>query len=114
MSAHHHTAVLTKEDRRGQKTFASYSTGFILCLILTIIPFVLVSKGLLPPKELYVIISILAVLQLFVQVAFFLRLNASPSGRWSLMAFLFAILVVLVLVIGSLWIMYNLNYNMVN
>ncbi len=110
--AENNTAKL--QDVRGEKTLASYITGFILCLILTIIPFVLVGKHLLPAKELYVILAILAVAQLFVQSAFFLRLNASPSGRWTLMAFLFAILVVVILVFGSLWIMYNLNYNMVH
>ena len=106
--------IVELQDLRGEKTLASYITGLVLCLILTIIPFVLVGKALLPAKELYIILPILAVAQLFIQSAFFLRLNASPTGRWTLMAFLFAILVVLVLVIGSLWIMYNLNYNMVH
>ncbi len=100
------------QDVRGEKTLASYIVGFVLCLILTIIPFILVGKYLLSTKELYVILTILAIAQLFVQTAFFLRLNTSPSGRWTLMAFLFAVFVVVVLVFGSLWIMFNLNYNM--
>jgi cytochrome o ubiquinol oxidase operon protein cyoD len=96
----------------GHKTLKSYMIGFSLSLLLTIIPFVLVGMHLLEPQVLFVAISVLAVMQLYVQVVFFLRLNASPKGRWNLMSFLFTIAIVVILVVGSLWIMYNLNYNM--
>ncbi len=96
----------------GHKTLKAYLIGFSLSVILTIIPFVLVAKKLLEPQLLFVALAVLAVTQLYVQVVFFLRLNASPKGRWNLMSFLFTLVIVLILVVGSLWIMYNLNYNM--
>ena len=96
------------------KTLAAYITGLVLCLLLTMTAFVLVANHLLPTNEIYISLAILAVIQLIIQSVCFLRLNAGPDGRWNLMPFLFAIFIVGVLVSGSLWIMYNLNYNMVH
>ena len=98
----------------GKKTLALYFTGFALCLVLTIIPFVIVGQHLLSDEALYIALAVFALIQLYVQVVFFLRLNASPTGRWNTMSFLFTLVIVVVLVFGSLWIMYNLNYNMMH
>ena len=108
--SHHVTAT----DQRGVKTLKSYIIGLLLSLILTLTSFTLVGYRLMSTVHLYLFLVLLALVQLFVQVICFLRLNASPAGRWNLMPFLFTILVVLVLVIGSLWIMINLNYNMMH
>jgi cytochrome o ubiquinol oxidase operon protein cyoD len=94
------------------KTLAAYITGLVLSLILTCAAFLLVGKHLLSDGTLYIAISLLAFLQFCVQSLCFLRLNAGPEGRWNLYPFLFAIFVVFVVIGGSLWIMYNLNYNM--
>jgi cytochrome o ubiquinol oxidase subunit IV len=96
------------------KSLSSYLIGFILCIVLTLIPFFLVAHHSLPVAGLYVMLTVFAIAQLYVQVVFFLRLNASPKGRWNLMSFFFAMMIVLILVLGSLWIMYNLNYNMMH
>lgn len=98
----------------GKKTLRAYVTGLTLSLIFTLTAFLLVGKQLLSTTHLYIALGVLAVLQLIAQVVYFLRINASPEGRWNLMPFLFAILIVGVLVVGSLWIMVNLNYNMVH
>ena len=103
----------SKKDKN-LKSLNSYVLGFLLSLILTLIAFFVVAKHSLPQVDLMATLMVLAVVQLFVQVVFFLRLNATPEGRWNLMPFLCAILIVLVLVFGSIWIMANLNYNMVN
>lgn len=104
----------TQQYGMGKKTLKTYLMGFFLCIILTLLPFWLVVQRVFPDKHLYVLLIGCAVLQLYVQVAYFLRLNASPEGRWNLVTFLFTIFVVLVIVIGSLWIMFNLNYNMMH
>ena len=98
----------------GRKSLKMYVYGFILCLVLTLIAFAIVGRASLSPPMLYVTVSALAVIQLIVQVVFFLRLNNSPEARWNLMSFLFTILIVAILVGGSMWIMWNLNYNMVH
>jgi cytochrome o ubiquinol oxidase operon protein cyoD len=95
-----------------QKTLKAYVVGFVLCVILTFVAFGLVEKRILANDMLYLSLAGLAIVQLFVQAICFLRLNASPEGRWNLLPFLFTILIMGILVAGSLWIMYNLNYNM--
>ena len=94
------------------KTFKSYAIGFITSLILTLLAFAIVSFKWYDSKTSYIMISLLAVTQLFVQSLCFLRLNATPSGRWNLLPFLFVLMIVTFVAGGSLWIMYNLNYNM--
>ena len=57
-------------------------------------------------------IIFLAVVQLVVQLVFFLHLGRERQPRWNLLAFAFMAIVLLILVLGSLWIMNNLNYHM--
>jgi len=108
MTKHAHTS----SHGMGTKTLKSYITGLALCLILTAAAFGLVMGNVLPSSELYVAIGLLALIQLFVQVVFFLRLNATKEGLWNSMSFFFVIVIVVILVIGTLWIMYNMNVNM--
>jgi cytochrome o ubiquinol oxidase operon protein cyoD len=98
----------------GKKTLKSYLVGFVLCLILTLASFAVAGKPLLNTVQSYIVLGVLAVAQLFVQVICFLRLNTSKEGRWNVMSFLFTILIILVIVGGSFWIMWNLNYNMMH
>lgn len=97
-----------------QKTLSSYIIGLISCIVLTLVAFGIVETHALSNMNLYIALSVLAIAQLFIQSLCFLRLNASPEGRWNLLPFLFAILIIAILVGGSLWIMYNLNYYMMN
>ena len=111
MSNHHEINI---EHGSGQKTLQSYVVGFVLCMILTIMAFCLVGMKLLTGASLYIALAALAIVQLFVQSICFLRLNNSAEGRWNLLPFLFAIFIIAILVGGTLWIMYNLNYYMMN
>ncbi len=94
----------------GTKNLKNYLIGYVLCIILSAIPFLLVTKKILSPHTTIFIIAILAAIQLIVQVHYFIRLNT--TGRWSFVAFCFTVFVIIVLFGGSLWIMCNLNYNM--
>lgn len=107
-------AVKATPEQRGMKSLRIYVIGFFLSLMLTLISFALAGWHLMSMLSLYFCLMLLAVIQLLVQVVCFLRLNAGAEGRWNLMAFLFTVLIVLVIVIGSLWIMFNLNYNMMH
>lgn len=95
-------------------TIKSYIIGFFLSIVLTVIPFVLVLNQVLVGKQAFLAVSLLALVQLVVQIYFFLHLNTQSKARWNLIIFLFTLLVVAILVGGSLWIMYNLNYYMVH
>jgi len=95
-----------------KKTFRAYAAGFFLSLMLTIMSFSLVMTKVVSSSYVIIGLAVLAVLQLLVQSYCFLRLNAKAENRWNTIPFLFSIFVIAVLVCGSIWIMYNLNYNM--
>lgn len=95
-----------------QKTLKSYLIGFGVSLALTVLAFVFVGMNLLSASHLYMYVSLLAVAQLITQVTCFIGLNNSEEGWWSLLPFLFTVLIIAILVTGSLWIMYHLNINM--
>jgi cytochrome o ubiquinol oxidase operon protein cyoD len=93
----------------------SYIIGFTFSLIFTLAAFGLVMDHKWNSAILCGGIILLAVLQIFAQVIFFLRLNArTEHDRWNLIAFVFTLLIVTIMVAGTLWIMYNLNYNMMS
>lgn len=98
----------------GLKTLKSYMWGLFLSLLFTIAAFAIVTDHRLSVQTLYFLLTVFAIMQLLAQVICFLRLNTSSEGNWNTMPFLFTILIVLVLVFGSLWIMWNLNYNMMH
>ena len=89
-----------------------YILGFILSVLLTLAAFVIVTKNLLNGWDLALVLVGLALIQLWVQLIFFLHLDREKASRWNLTIFLSTAGVVLILVAGSLWIMNNLNYHM--
>ncbi len=92
-----------------QKGPVLYITGFLLSIILTLTAFYLVSSHMLG-KNLISAILVLAVLQLIVQLIFFLHLGDTKS-RLNSTLFLSTMSLVLLLVGASIWIMGHLNYN---
>jgi len=96
----------------GHGTLASYTIGFVLSLLLTVASYLSVVNNLLTGQTLLVVIVGLAIAQLLTQLVFFLHLGSEPKPRTNLVVFSFMIMVVGILVIGSLWIMHNLDYNM--
>ncbi len=100
-----------------QKTRNMYIIGFVSSIVLTVIAFGIVglhteTNQMIPSHDIIVPILLgLAVTQLFVQIIFFLHLGQESKPRLNLMAFLFMLLVVVIVVFGSLWIMQNLDYN---
>jgi cytochrome o ubiquinol oxidase subunit IV len=89
-----------------------YVTGFVLSISLTIMAYLMVTDHTLSKWPLVVAIAVLAFIQFLVQLVFFLHLGAEAKPRWKLSVFAFMALIVLILVVGSLWIMNNLNYRM--
>jgi cytochrome o ubiquinol oxidase operon protein cyoD len=96
-------------DQSGAK-YTSYIIGFILSIITTVLAYVLVVNNVLPKETLIYAVMGIAVVQLAIQLIFFLHLG--HGGRWKVVTFIFALLIVLIVVIGSIWIMHNLDYNM--
>lgn len=89
----------------------SYSTGFLLCVLLTTIPYYLVATRMLEGWGLIICLMTFAFVQLLVQLQFFIHLGHDSKPKWNSLVFLFMALVLLIVVLGSLWIMKNLNYH---
>lgn len=90
---------------------ATYITGFVLSILLTLAAYFAVTEQLASRTGLIVFIMSLAMLQLIVQLYYFLHLGDETKPRLNLGALLFAILVFIIIVVGSIWIMNNLSYN---
>ncbi|MDE1166472.1 MAG: cytochrome o ubiquinol oxidase subunit IV [Pseudomonas sp.] len=87
----------------------SYVIGFVLSIILTAIPFGLVMYGSLSKTATLVIVLAFAVIQVLVHLVYFLHLDRSAAQRENVTAFVFAGLVILLLVGLSLWIMFSIH-----
>lgn len=91
---------------------ASYITGFVLSIYLTVMAYLLAVYHIASNHVLIGLVALLALIQFVVQLIFFLHLGSDERPRWRLVTFLFMLMVVVILVAGSLWIMANLNYHM--
>ena len=89
-----------------------YTIGFALSVLLTATPFWLVMTRPLPASVTVAIIMAFALAQVVVHMVYFLHMSPKAEGGWSLTSLIFAIIVVLIMLCGSLWVMYHLNANM--
>lgn len=96
----------------GHGSYRSYALGFVLALVLTAVPFILVMGTALPAGAIIVVIGVCAVAQIGVHLVFFLHLNRSSEQRWNVVVLAYTIIILAILVGASVWIMYHLNYNM--
>ena len=100
-------------DEHGHGSLKSYTIGFLLSVLLTAIPFWLVmTHALASSTGTAVLIMAFAVAQIAVHTIFFLHVNATGEGGWTLIAYIFTGVILLITIAGSLWIMYHLNSNM--
>ncbi|HHF2876582.1 TPA: cytochrome o ubiquinol oxidase subunit IV [Vibrio diabolicus] len=100
-------------DQHVEASASDYVKGFIASLILTVIPFYFVWTKSLPDTTTYAILFGCALVQIFVHFKYFLHMETKTSdGRWNLVSLMFTAIVVLILIAGSVWIIYNMNVNM--
>lgn len=93
--------------------YLPYIIGYILSLVFTVNAYLVVASANTGPTPMMVGLLVgLAVGQLITQIIFFIHLGREPKPRWNTLAFLLMLMVVAFIVVGSLWIMNNLNYNM--
>ena len=105
----------TPIDRAGASkgNFKSYANGFILSMVLTAIAFALVMQGKsLSHWAVFTGIFGAAIVQILVHLHYFLDLDTSSATRWNVTALVFTVLIIILFVVGTLWIMSNLNYRM--
>jgi cytochrome o ubiquinol oxidase operon protein cyoD len=100
-----------------ESTIYSYVTGFVLSVVLTVSAFLLVEihfwsgHRIFSHEFLYIAIVLCALLQIGVQVWFFLHIGRRGNGMNQLI-FAFAVIIVVIVVGGAIWIMTNLSSRM--
>lgn len=109
----HHQKTKQPDFGTGQKKLGIYIAGFISCIILTLISFWVVMVDKFPRSETFTILYAAAFIQFFIQLLCFLRLNTkTEQGKMNVMSFLFTGVIMISIIAGSLWIMWNCNYFM--
>lgn len=93
-------------------SYRGNTIGFVISLLLTLASFGMVMSGKFPASVTLTVIVTLAVLQIIAQMHFFLHLDNSPSQRWNVMALIYTLIIIVFLVAGTLWIMYNTEIRM--
>lgn len=105
MSAH------TQHGSHG--SMGTLMTGFALAALLTIVPFALVMGEVQISRTAMIgLIMGLAAVQILVHLVFFLHVNRSAEGGWTLAASIFSVIILVIVLAGSLWVMHNMNENM--
>ena len=90
-----------------------YVTGFVLSVILTAIPFFLVMSGLVGSGRLTAFLVLgCAVIQIIVHMIYVLRMNLKNEAGWTMISLVFTIVVLVIAVIGTIWVMYHMDANM--
>ncbi len=101
------------DDGAAHGTVAGYVNGFILSVVLTAIPFYLVmSGGVISSGVTALVILAFAAVQIVVHMVYFLHMNTKSEHGWSMLALIFTTVLVVIMLAGSLWVMYHLNTNM--
>jgi cytochrome o ubiquinol oxidase operon protein cyoD len=93
-------------------TIKSYVIGFILSLVFTIIPYFLVVNKSIAGTALLATILSFAIVQMLIQIFFFLHLGRGPKPFYNVVFFVATVGIILVTVGGSIFIMNNLYKNM--
>jgi cytochrome o ubiquinol oxidase operon protein cyoD len=91
---------------------ANYLIGLGLAVILTGASFWAAGTHLIWSQAVPIALAVLALAQIGVHLVFFLHLSSAPDNTNNILALAFGILIVFLVVAGSLWIMANLNANM--
>ncbi|WP_137931735.1 cytochrome o ubiquinol oxidase subunit IV [Mesorhizobium comanense] len=114
MSAHDHAADHGHaHGGAAHGSLKTYLIGFVLSVILTAVPFWLVMTGAIDNKQATaIVIMAFAAVQIVVHMVFFLHMNTASEGGWSMLALIFTLILVVIVLTGSLWVMYHLNANM--
>ena len=101
------------EEREPTASVLSYTTGLGLAILATIASFVVSQTHLLWPPGIPVGLVVLAFAQIGVHLVFFLHLGSGPDHTNNILALAFGVLIVFLVIGGSIWIIANLNENMI-
>jgi len=98
------------EDEASERRL--YITGALLAFLLTAAAFGLVWMKLFSGVEALIVLGALALIQTIVHLHYFLHIDTSKSHRDDLMLILFSAVIILMMVSGTIWILYDQHIRM--
>jgi len=102
------------EEYEPTASYLSYTAGLGLAILATIASFVVAQTNLLWPPGVPIGLIVLAFAQIGVHLVFFLHLGSGPESTNNIIALAFGLLIVFLVIAGSIWIIANLNWNMMD
>lgn len=93
-------------------TNQSHWIGLGLSIIFTIIPFYVVEYNFFQKNVSLIIIILCAITQIYVHLTFFLHLGHALNQEWYIVSLIFTVFILLILILGSIWIMTHLHTNL--
>ena len=100
------------EEHERAAGYLSYSAGLGLAIVATIASFVVSQTDLLWPPGIPVGLIVLAFAQIGIHLVFFLHLGSGSDSTNNILALAFGVLIVFLVIAGSVWIIANLQDNM--
>ena len=101
-----------EEEVRVGPRLLGYVVGLGLAILLTITSFFVAGTDLVWQPSIPVALVVLAIAQMGVHLVFFLHITTGADNTNNVLALGFGLLIVFLVIGGSLWIMSNLNHNM--
>ena len=101
-----------EEEVRIGPRLLGYAIGLGLAILLTATSFFIAGTDLVWQPSIPVAIVVLAIAQMGVHLVFFLHITTGADNTNNILALAFGLLIVFLVMSGSLWIMSNLNHNM--
>ncbi|HEX4712179.1 cytochrome o ubiquinol oxidase subunit IV [Phenylobacterium sp.] len=89
-----------------------YVIGLVLATGLTAASFYAAASHTIWAPAIPVALVVLAIAQMGIHLVFFLHISTGPDSTNNILALAFGVLIVALVIIGSIWIMANLNGNM--
>ena len=100
------------EHEESAANVLSYTAGLGLAILATIASFIVAQTNLLWAPGIPAGLVVLAFAQIGVHLVFFLHLGSGPDHTNNILALVFGVLIVFLVITGSIWIIANLNANM--
>ncbi|MEM8978120.1 MAG: cytochrome o ubiquinol oxidase subunit IV [Pseudomonadota bacterium] len=107
---------MTSETHNGHDSHGSYRSyiiGFVLSVLLTAIPFYVVMADVeIGLGWALAIIFGLGAIQIVVHVVYFLHVTVQAEQGWQFMSLVFTAMLLVIILAGSIWVMFHLHENM--
>ncbi|MEM9012081.1 MAG: cytochrome o ubiquinol oxidase subunit IV [Pseudomonadota bacterium] len=94
-------------------SYRSYLIGFGLSVVLTVIPFwIVLGKPTDSVPLALTVIFVMGAVQIMVHVYYFLHVSVKAEQGWQAMSLVFTGVILVIVLAGSIWVMFHLDENM--